>query len=202
MQQGSRKKNTTRRAQTGAGLVRIIGGRHRGRKLRFAAVNGLRPTLDRIRETLFNWLQAEIGGAKCLDLFAGSGALGFEAASRGAAQVTLVEANAKVAGDLRRNADLFGEAQLKVVNRDAAQFLKQNTELFDLIFLDPPFHQNLLAPTLAALSPHLKPQGLIYVEQETGASAIAPGEAWRRLKHKATSQFSYALYSHHPASER
>jgi len=172
----------------------------RGRKIRFDAAEGLRPTLDRIRETLFNWLARDIGNSNCLDLFAGSGALGFEAASRGASNVTLVEQNAKVAKSLEQNCQLLKVNNVTVANQSAELFLTQTTEKFDLVFLDPPFAKNLLPATLIKLSPCLAENALLYIEQEHSPNIFIPGEPWQQLKLKSSGSFSYGLYrlSHEP----
>ena len=145
--------------------VRIIGGQWKGRKLVFPARDGLRPTLGRVRETLFNWLVADITGARCLDLFAGSGALGFEAASRGAAEVTFVERDRKASEAITNNAERLG-LNAMVHCLPAERFLKQAAaSTFDLIFFDPPFadrHAPRLLPML--LGETLAQHGLLYVE--------------------------------------
>ncbi|MGD8957138.1 MAG: 16S rRNA (guanine(966)-N(2))-methyltransferase RsmD, partial [Chromatiaceae bacterium] len=130
-----------------ANQVRIIGGRHRGRRLGFSAGRGLRPTPDRVRETLFNWLQSEIHGARCLDLFAGSGALGLEALSRGASALLAVEQNRAAAQRLRENIRLLDEqAAAEVIQRDALSLLtRPPVAPFGIVFLDPPFAQDMLA---------------------------------------------------------
>ena len=149
--------------------VRIIGGRHRGRRLTFPAVADLRPTADRLRETLFNWLQGELPGARCLDLFAGSGALGFEALSRGAAYVELVERVPAVARQLRQNlARLEDGDQARVIQRDALRWLQRPPQTpFDLVFLDPPFKLDLLGTLSERLEAGgwLAPRAWIYMEQ-------------------------------------
>ena len=127
-------------------LLRIIGGEWRSRKLKFADVPGLRPTPDRVRETLFNWLQWHVPGARCLDLFAGSGALGLEALSRGARDVVMVEKHPAAAQALRDNLTLLGARNARLVHDDALRYLGRVTVAFDLIFLDPPFRQMLLEP--------------------------------------------------------
>lgn len=154
-------------------LLRIIGGEWRSRRLKFADVPGLRPTPDRMRETLFNWLQMQVPGSRCLDLFAGSGALGLEALSRGAQEVVLVEKHPAAAKALRDNLTLLGAQNAVLVNDDASRYLQRETEAFDLIFLDPPFRKNLLEPILESLLAKalLKPTGMIYLEQEAEASA-------------------------------
>lgn len=152
----------------GGGQLRIIGGEWRSRRLPILNAQGLRPTPDRVRETLFNWLQFEVQGAYCLDLFAGSGALGLEALSRGAQQVVLVEKNMRIAQQLKDNVQLLGAANAQVHNLDALQYLRQNQEPFDLIFLDPPFRKGLLPQVLDLLEEQkmLKVGGWLYLEFE------------------------------------
>ncbi|HCO43203.1 MAG TPA: 16S rRNA (guanine(966)-N(2))-methyltransferase RsmD [Gammaproteobacteria bacterium] len=146
--------------------MRIIAGRWRGRRLRFPADAGIRPTPDRVRETLFNWLQGVIGGARCLDLFAGSGALGIEALSRGADSVVLVERNPRVAGYLRDTLALLDTGAGEVQQAEATAFLRHAGRRFDVVFLDPPFLEGALAPLLEALacSDQLAPGALVYIE--------------------------------------
>jgi 16S rRNA (guanine966-N2)-methyltransferase len=131
--------------------LRIIGGELRGRKLSFPDAKGLRPTPDRVRETLFNWLQMQIHGARCLDLFAGSGALGLEALSRGAAEVVFVERDSRVLQKLRENLALLGQDKGRCVQASAEQFLRGSAEPFDIVFLDPPFKDDVLAELCASL---------------------------------------------------
>lgn len=144
--------------------VRIIGGLYRRRLLHFPDHLGLRPTPDRVRETLFNWLGQRLDGLRCLDLFAGSGALGLEAASRGAAEVVLVERDAAVAAGLAKHVRDLQVAQARVVREDGLAYLRRDCGLFDLIFLDPPFDAGLLEPALQAAATHLAPDGRIYAE--------------------------------------
>ena len=132
-------------AATGSsGSVRLIAGQWRGRKLPIVDVEGLRPTGDRVKETLFNWLQTQIPGARCLDLFAGSGSLGFEAASRGAAEVIMVERDPTVVGCLQASAERLSAAQVTILQTDAATYLQTSPDPFDIVFLDPPFQSALL----------------------------------------------------------
>jgi 16S rRNA (guanine966-N2)-methyltransferase len=131
--------------------LRIIGGELRGRKISFPDAKDLRPTPDRVRETLFNWLQMQIHGARCLDLFAGSGALGLEALSRGAAEVVFVERDGRVAQKLRENLALLGQDRARCVQASAEQFLRGEAESFDIVFLDPPFKDDVLAGLCASL---------------------------------------------------
>ncbi|HET8705194.1 MAG TPA: 16S rRNA (guanine(966)-N(2))-methyltransferase RsmD, partial [Pseudomonadales bacterium] len=134
--------------------LRIIGGQWRGRKLRFAAVEGVRPTGDRIRETLFNWLMFDIEDTRCLDLFAGSGALGFEAASRGAREVVLIDRHPKVVEQLNENAKLLNFGGFEIEKTDAEHFLGSKPPAFDIVFLDPPFAEDKTAYLLDLLEKH------------------------------------------------
>lgn len=148
--------------------VRIISGLWKGRKLRFAATADLRPSLGRVRETLFNWLVAELPGASCLDLFAGSGALGFEALSRGAAGVTLVEKNRRAAAALHDNARRLGASNANVVTDSAQRFLRAPPAMpWDIVFFDPPFADQDSLELLAQLQEpgYLSTNGLIYIER-------------------------------------
>ena len=163
--------------------VRIIGGIWRGRKIAFPDRPGLRPTLGRVRETLFNWLRADVPGSRCLDLFAGSGALGFEAASRGAAAVTLVESNRRVAQGLTDTAGRLGAGQVTVLCDHARRVLRRRVGTWDIIFLDPPFGGNDLSEVLGEILEHsaLAPEGLVYVEGSRHQSL--PTEGWREIRH-------------------
>jgi len=148
------------------GSIRIVAGDWRGRKIRVVQADGLRPTGDRVRETLFNWLQAVIPGSRCLDLFAGSGALGFEAASRGAASVTLVESAPKVVQQLQQTlGHLGGSDRVLFYSGTAEQFLATSPAPFDVIFVDPPFDLQIHLSILKALTDRcLVPNALLYVE--------------------------------------
>ncbi|MDO9635470.1 MAG: 16S rRNA (guanine(966)-N(2))-methyltransferase RsmD [Thiobacillus sp.] len=152
--------------------MRIIGGQYRRRLLDFPDSAGLRPTPDRVRETLFNWLGQDLPGWACLDLFAGSGALGFEAASRGAGRVVMIERDRAAFDALEKNRVVLGAKQVDILRADALTWLANNREAFDLIFVDPPFDSELAATVLANLAPHLKSGGQAYVEQ--GTAVIAP----------------------------
>lgn len=144
--------------------VRIIGGEYRRRLLRFPDLSGLRPTPDRVRETLFNWLGQRLHGLTCLDAFAGSGALGFEAASRGAARVVLLEQDRQAHEALLHNAQALNISGVEILRRDAREYLAACGEKFDLIFLDPPFSSDLLPRILPLAATHLAPDGRIYAE--------------------------------------
>jgi 16S rRNA (guanine966-N2)-methyltransferase len=176
--------------------VRIIGGIHRGRKLRFANVAGLRPTGDRVRETLFNWLAPVIDGAHCLDLFAGSGALGLEAASRGAGQVLMLDRSPRVVEQLRANVTLMGLDQVRVLQVDALKWLRGEPRPWDLIFLDPPFDDNLLPRALPLLfdGGWLKPGGLVYLEADarSGLPPLPAGLVMEREKRQGDVVFGLA----------
>ncbi|MDA0189065.1 MAG: 16S rRNA (guanine(966)-N(2))-methyltransferase RsmD [Proteobacteria bacterium] len=171
--------------------VRIIGGEWRRRVLRFPEADGLRPTPDRVRETLFNWLGQDLDGQCCLDLFAGSGALGFEAASRGAAKVVMVEQAPKVLAALQDNARLLAAgARLEIVRADAVKFAASTEMRFDLLFLDPPYRQGWierLAPLLPRL---LAGDALIYVEAEHALEGCGD---WRTYRKGQAGQVFYHL---------
>lgn len=165
--------------------VRIISGQWRRRLLHFPESTGLRPTPDRVRETLFNWLGQDLTGFSCLDLFAGSGALGFEAASRGAARVVLVEKSPKVLSALRDNARLLGAAPelLKITAGDALQYAAATGAQFDLVFLDPPYRQGWIDRLSPLLGKLLKPDAALYVETEYEMDT--PGHripGWRAIR--------------------
>ena len=189
--------NSSKRAAPGR--VRIVGGEWRGRRIDVPARADVRPTPDRVRETLFNWLGQRLDGAVCLDLFAGSGALGFEAASRGAARVVMVEADRAIAAALRKSRERLGAAAVEIVALEALAFLARGSERFDVVFLDPPFRQNALPALLAALPPRLRRGARVYVEGERPAEAAAP---WRELRRARAGQVSYQLleWSEHDPS--
>jgi 16S rRNA (guanine966-N2)-methyltransferase len=170
--------------------LRIVGGRYRSRLLRVPERPGLRPTPGRVRETLFNWLGQDMGGLACLDLFAGSGALGFEAASRGAAHVVLVEKDRVALAELERSRDTLGASQVEVVRDDAHAFLRKGDGRFDVVFLDPPFRQNDLPAILEELPPRLRPLARVYVESDKPVAAPPP---WAELKRARAGQVSYQL---------
>jgi 16S rRNA (guanine966-N2)-methyltransferase len=185
-----------------ARLLRIIGGTWRGRTWRFPE-GDIRPTPDRVRETLFNWLAPTIAGARCLDLFAGSGALGLEALSRGAARAVFVEQAAAPARQLRQTLALWGgapaaAAQIHVT--DAHSFLASKPELFDLVFLDPPFAAGLLGQIAARLEAGqwLAPAALIYAECPARASLPALPDGWSAAKSGRAGEVGYHLLRRTP----
>lgn len=175
--------------------LRIIGGEWRGRKLRFADGEGLRPTTDRVRETLFNWLQPLIAGARCLDLFSGSGALGLEALSRGAGRVVFIERNPKAVAMLRENLALLQSGNAEVHQGDALAWLRGEPTPFDVIFLDPPFRQDLLAPALTLLDEGgwLTPGARVYIETELESGEPELPVGWTLLRSKQAGQVGYYL---------
>lgn len=169
--------------QQSPGKVRIIAGQWRGSRLDVPALPGLRPSSDRVRETVFNWLQGEIAGARCLDLFAGSGALGFEAASRGAAQVCLIEQADAALTTLRDAARRLDARQVEIIRADALAWLARTADRqFDLVFIDPPFAADLHQKALTALLPWLAARAIVYVEaaREQGLPTLPPGFSWQR----------------------
>jgi 16S rRNA (guanine966-N2)-methyltransferase len=178
-----------------ANTLRIIGGEWRGRRIRFPAVEGIRPTPDRVRETLFNWLAAVVSGSRCLDLFAGSGALGLEALSRGAAAVTFVERDRAAASGLRATAELLAPDRAVVVQADANSWLARDTTPFDIVFLDPPFDSDLLAGALDALESRgwLAADAWIYVEMPARGGPPPIPASWRLHRSGRAGEVGYHL---------
>lgn len=177
-----------------ANRVRIIGGEYRSRVVRFASRPGLRPTPDRVRETLFNWLGQDLSGRSCLDLFAGSGALGFEAASRGARSVVMVERDAHACRALRDNARLLGcMSVVAVEHADALDFLRATPLAFDVIFLDPPFQSDILARVIPQLGRIVRNGGMIYVESARG---VALDDAAVLHRQGVAGQVTYQLFTY------
>jgi 16S rRNA (guanine966-N2)-methyltransferase len=162
-----------------ANEVRIIGGTWRSRRIRFPPRQDLRPTPDRVRETVFNWLGQDMTGRVCLDLFAGSGALGFEAASRGARQVTLVERDPAAFRALTATRDALDAGQVELVRADALEFVRGDRGHYHVIFLDPPFAAGNWPDLLPLLAPRLAPDGVVYCESGSRLE-IPPGWAvWK-----------------------
>lgn len=174
-------------------VIRVIGGQFRGKKLNVPNIDGLRPTPDRVRETVFNWLMNDIRDAHCLDAFAGSGALGIEAFSRGAKEVYFIEKNSVAFTHLQTLVSSFNTQQLTIIHNNAIDFIHHCTKSFDIVFLDPPFDSKLLESALEALeqSPILKPNGLVYIES---GEEISPKPAhWKVLKQKKAGLVYYGL---------
>ena len=179
--------------------IRIIAGNWRGRRLHVLASEGLRPTTDRVRETLFNWLIGEVQAARCLDLFAGSGVLGLECLSRGAAFVQFVDVDQKVVARLRDNLHDLKVTPLEVelTRMDALDFVvRQATAKFDLVFLDPPFKADLLGDVAMRLEQNnwLAADALVYVEQAAKQDSARVPENWQKIKHGKAGQSAYCLY--------
>lgn len=174
------------------GKVRIIAGRWRGRKLDVIDSPGLRPTPDRVRETLFNWIQQEIAGARCLDLFAGTGALGFEALSRDAAEVVMVESNPKIVESLKQQAQILKSENQSIQLADAMTWLQQGAKAFDIIFLDPPFKQGFIEECCHLIIEEslLNTNGLVYIESEKN---LTLPEGWHIRKQKKAGQVQSML---------
>lgn len=194
---GTAKIKSARKSATAAtGRLRIIAGEWRSRQLPVLDLPGLRPTTDRVRETLFNWLQNDIPGARCLDLFAGSGALGFEAASRGAASVTLLELQGAAADQLAANMQLLQANNMQLVRANALDWLAQyQGEPFDLVFLDPPFASDLLQPAIACLHQQqlLSSEACVYIECDAAHPLPQLPPGWQLTKQKKAGQVSYYL---------
>ncbi len=181
--------------------VRIIAGQLKGKKIPFTAVDGLRPTPDRVKETLFNWLMNRLVGTRCLDAFAGSGALGFEALSRGACEVVFIEQSMiafnnlqQLAHDINVQLNKGNQPRLHVLRADASHYLKTHPAPFDIIFVDPPFAQTnyLEFIELIQASNTLKPGGLLYLESPNLFN-LDPTQ-WTTLKSKRAGNVYYSLY--------
>jgi len=174
-----------------SGRLRIVGGEWRRRVLAFPDAEGLRPTPDRVRETLFNWLGQDLSGLACLDLFAGSGALGLEAASRGAGKVVLVERAPRVADALDSNIRLLqGAGRVELLRQDALKFASSSPRAFDVVFLDPPYRQGWLDRLTPFLPRLLKTDGALYVEAEEALASL--GE-WVTVRSGQAGQVYYHL---------
>lgn len=186
--------------------LRIVGGRYRGRRLPVPAQPGLRPTADRTRETLFNWLAPVVAGARCLDAFAGSGALGLEAASRGAAQVVMLERAGQVVRQLQDNVRALGATEIQLRQADALRWLDAPADApFDIVFLDPPFAEGLLDPAIRLLAQHdwVAPGTRIYLEAASRSPFGGLPAGWELTRDKIAGQVRYglAVVTETPASE-
>ena len=182
-----------------ANRLRIVGGSLRGRRIRFPDVPGLRTTGDRIRETLFNWLQPWISGSRCLDLFAGSGVLGLEARSRGAGQVVLVERDPEAHACLAQAIDELGIDGVQLVLADALAWLQGPPRPFDLVFLDPPFAEGLLARCCRLLEEGgwLRPGARVYLESDAAAGLPELPAGWALEREKRSGHVAYGLARRH-----
>ncbi len=184
-----------RGATAGRNRVRIIAGKWRSRLLKFPSAEQLRPTPDRVRETLFNWLGQRLDGLACVDLFAGSGALGFEAASRGAQRVVMVERDPQIARALRESAASLAAEGVEIVANDALRFLERTVERFDVAFVDPPFASDLAQLIMQRLSACLNARARVYVES---AAPLELGAPWKALRADRAGAVRYALYEFLP----
>ena len=187
----------------GSGQIRIIGGQWRGRKLPVPESPGLRPTTDRVRETLFNWLAPSIVDANCLDCFAGSGALGLEALSRYAASATLLEMERGVAQQLQKNLATLKASNAKVVNTNTLAFLAQAGTPHHIVFVDPPFRKGLLEETLKLLENNgwLSDEALVYIESEVEKGLLPVQMKWHVYREKVAGQVAYRLYQREAQGE-
>lgn len=174
--------------------IRINAGEWRSRLIKFPDADGLRPTPERVRQTVFNWLGQDLTGQTCLDLFAGTGVMGFEALSRGAKSATLIEKSMPAYKALLENKQLLKAEHAQIFHQDALQFLTQNKQQFNLIFLDPPYNQAWLAKVLPLLAEHLHESGLIYVEAEFAIDAShAFAKDWQVVKQSKAGNVFYHL---------
>lgn len=191
-----RRQQNTSQKKPSTGYVRIISGLWRGRKLPVHDAEGLRPTTDRVKETLFNWIAQDVPRAKCLDLFAGSGGLGFEAASRQAEMVTLIELNPNAFKQIEKNIASLNASNLTAHNTDAISFLKQPGTPHHVVFIDPPFRKGLLDETVALLESNgwLADDAMIYVETEKELSLDSIPAHWHLHREKTAGQVSYRLF--------
>ncbi len=189
----SHKKNVK---SSSNGVVRIISGKWRGRKLPVKDLQGLRPTTDRVKETLFNWLAQDVYQSRCLDVFSGSGSLGFEALSRQAEHVTFLEFNSHAAQQIKDNVATLQVDNASVVCTDARQFLSNQGQAFDLVFIDPPFRQNLLNEIIDLLEANawLAPKAVIYVEAEKEFGQPVTPSSWQLRKEQVAGQVCFRLY--------
>jgi len=189
-----RKNNKRNEKSAPKGNIRIIGGIHRGRKLPVLMADGLRPTTDRVKETVFNWLMPYIRGAKCIDCFAGAGSLGFEALSRGAEHVTLLEFNKQAAKQLEENKALLKANNLEVIKTDSLDYLQTPPNQYDIAFIDPPFRKGLVEKVANLLNHSLTDNAIVYVEMESESNSLNLPTNWSLLKEKIAGQVVYRLY--------
>ncbi|KFI11581.1 16S rRNA (guanine(966)-N(2))-methyltransferase RsmD [Vibrio coralliilyticus] len=191
-----RRQQNTSQKKPSTGFVRIISGLWRGRKLPVHDAEGLRPTTDRVKETLFNWLAQDVPQAKCLDLFAGSGGLGFEAASRQADKVTMIELNPNAFKQLEKNIAALNSNNLTAINSDALSFLQQAGTPHHVVFIDPPFRKGLLEQTVTLLESNgwLANDAMIYIETEKELALEGIPTNWHLHREKTAGQVSYRLF--------
>ncbi|MCO4799188.1 MAG: 16S rRNA (guanine(966)-N(2))-methyltransferase RsmD [Colwelliaceae bacterium] len=180
------------------GSIRIIAGKHRGRKLPVLMTEGLRPTTDRVKETVFNWLMPYINQSNCLDCFAGAGSLGFEAHSRGAKQIDFIELDKNAAKQLQHNKILLNADNIDIHQANALSYLANTpSKRFDVVFIDPPFRKKLVDQTVSLLANNwLENNALIYIEMEIENNQLSVPNNWGLLKEKIAGQVSYRLYQY------
>ncbi|QXO17501.1 16S rRNA (guanine(966)-N(2))-methyltransferase RsmD [Vibrio ostreae] len=191
-----RRQQNPSQKQAPSGQVRIISGLWRGRKLPVHDAEGLRPTTDRVKETLFNWLAQDIPHAKCLDLFAGSGGLGFESASRQADKVTMLEMNSQAFSQLKTNIASLKATNIEAIHTDSLAFLRQSGQAYDVVFIDPPFRQGLLQESVALLEQNgwLADNAMIYIECEKELAMADLPPNWELYREKTAGQVCYRLF--------
>ncbi|WP_261816261.1 16S rRNA (guanine(966)-N(2))-methyltransferase RsmD [Vibrio gallicus] len=195
-QRPSISKNTSK-SRAGSGSIRIISGLWRGRKLPVHDAEGLRPTTDRVKETLFNWVAMDIPHSRCLDLFAGSGGLGFEAASRQASMVTMLELNKQAHTQLKKNISTLNASNIEAFNKDSLQFLQSQGEPYDVVFIDPPFRKGLLEETITLLENNnwLAKNAIVYIEAEKELELPEIPAHWLLHREKIAGQVRYQLFT-------
>lgn len=184
------KLNTKSHSKTATNQIRINAGVWRSRLLKFPDVEGLRPTPERVRQTVFNWLEQDLTGKTCLDLFAGTGAFGFEALSRNAKSVVMVENSTAAYKSLVQNQTLLNAQNCQIHQIDALQFLSQNTQKVDIIFCDPPYNKDWLNKLFPLLNQHLAPDGILYVEAEY---EVLDNDIWQVIKKNKAGNVYYHL---------
>lgn len=191
-------KSRTNQSNNTPGNIRIIAGLWRGRKLPVHDITGLRPTTDRVKETLFNWLMNDIRGRNCLDCFAGAGSLGFESLSRGAASTVMIEKDPIAAKTLKQNAERLNANTAQIIHADCYDYLKglDDNQNFDMVFIDPPFRLDLTNKICQLLETRnlLSNQALIYVETESELTTLDLPSNWSQIKTKTAGQVCYSLY--------
>ncbi len=190
------KRKKASNASHSSGQIRIIGGQYRSRKLKVHDIEGLRPTTDRVKETVFNWLMNDVANALVLDCFAGSGGLGFEALSRYAQQVTFIEKSQQASRQLVENIKILKAANANVIENDCLTALSKITNPFDLVFIDPPFRKGLAQLCCDSLGQRqlLKRGALIYIEVESELPALKLPENWQQIKCKEAGQVRFELW--------
>ena len=179
-----------------SGKLRIIGGENKGRNIFFPATDGLRPTADRVRETLFNWLANIIEDSHCLDLYAGSGALGLEALSRGATKVVMVESNRKAADAIKQNLTNFGSESTSVICQNAISYLSKCEQKFDVVFLDPPYQSDLMQKSIEHISKLdiLNQVGWVYIEHSSHTDTPVVPDNWQLHRSTKAGEARVNLY--------